>query len=68
MVQMKKKKMKVKMKRAENRCLILTPIIETMLNMIPTMIDHHLLLTVKKGKVKRIEVSKATATHNISPV
>ena len=41
---------------------------ETMLNMISTMIDYHLLLTVKKGKVKRIEVSKANATHNTSPV
>ena len=39
-----------------------------MLNMIPTTTDYHLLLTMKKRKVKGIEVSKANVTHNISPV
>ena len=60
MVQVKKK-MQVEMERAEKRStpyLMLIPMMETMLNVIPTMIDYHLFVTMKKTMVEGIEVNK----------
>ena len=48
---------KVEMERVEISSP-LTPMVETMLNMMPTMTDHHLLTM----KVKGIEVSKVNDT------